>query len=86
VYSVETVADARHEIAALPANALASFAELMALLEVAPWSGDAYIRRGRATNMRADPFGANAEGLAIYLIAEAARRVVVVRVRVLWIG
>ncbi len=51
---------------------------------MAPWSGDAYIRPGRATNMRAHPFGANTEGLAIYLIAEAARRVVVVRV--LWIG
>lgn len=84
MYSVETVTDAQDEIAALPANALASFAELMALLEVAPWSGDAYNRRGSATNMRAHAFGDHAEGLAIYLIVEAARRVVVVRV--LWIG
>jgi hypothetical protein len=68
VYSVETVTDAQEEIASLPATALASFAELMAMLEMAPWSGDAYSRRGPTTNMRAHPFGAHAEGLAIYLI------------------
>lgn len=34
--------------------------------------------------MRAHAFGTNHEGLAIYLIREAARRVVIVRV--LWIG
>lgn len=82
--SVETVAHAQDEIAALPAAALASFAELMAMLEVAPWSGDAYNRRRPAANMRAHPFGVHDEGLAIYLIREADRRVVVVRV--LWIG
>jgi len=84
VYSVETVADAQDEIAALPAGALASFAELMALLEVAPWSGDAYNRRRPDANMRAHPFGIHDEGLAIYLILESDRRVMLVRV--LWIG
>jgi hypothetical protein len=40
MYSVETEVDALDEVAALPAEALPEYAELMTLLEVAPWSGD----------------------------------------------
>jgi hypothetical protein len=39
MYSVETEIDALNEVAALPAEALPAYAELMTLLEVAPWSG-----------------------------------------------
>jgi hypothetical protein len=42
MYSVETEVDALDEVAALPAEALPNYAELMTLLEVAPWSGDPY--------------------------------------------
>ena len=40
MYSVETEVAALDEVAALPAQALPAYAELMTLLEVAPWSGD----------------------------------------------
>jgi hypothetical protein len=40
MYSVETEVAALHEVSALPAHALPAYAELMTLLEVAPWSGD----------------------------------------------
>ena len=40
MYSVATEVAALDEVAALPAQALPAYAELMTLLEVAPWSGD----------------------------------------------
>jgi hypothetical protein len=39
VYSVESEQLAGEQVAALPAEALPFYAELMALLETAPWSG-----------------------------------------------
>ncbi|WP_344653736.1 hypothetical protein [Cryptosporangium japonicum] len=54
----------------------------MALLEVAPWSGESYNRQHPDANMRSHPFGTDAKGLAIYLILEDQRRVIVLRV--LW--
>jgi len=42
VYSVESEQLAGEQVAALPAKALPFYAELMALLETAPWSGEAY--------------------------------------------
>jgi hypothetical protein len=84
VYSVETEVDALSEVDALPAEALAAYAELMTLLEVAPWSGDPYNLQRADTNMRTHTFGGAGHGLAIYLVLEADRRVVILRV--LWIG
>jgi hypothetical protein len=82
VYALETDAEVIDQIAALPTSALPSYAELMALLEVAPWSGESYNRQRPDANMRSHPFGTSGEGLAIYLILEDQRRVIVLRV--LW--
>jgi hypothetical protein len=41
VYIVEIDQDAILEVEALPSSALVPFAELMAVLELAPWSGAA---------------------------------------------
>jgi hypothetical protein len=84
VYSVETEAAALGEVAALPAGALPAYAELMSLLELAPWSGNPYNLERPDANMRTHTFAEEGRGLAIYLILEAERRVVVLRV--LWIG
>jgi len=84
VYSVETDQDAVGEIAALPAVALVSYAELMARLEADPWSGEVYNRQRPDQGLRAHPFGDGGAGLAIYLVLDAQRRVVVLRV--LWAG
>lgn len=84
MYSVETLPEALEQVAALPAEVLPSYAELMTLLEVAPWSGDAYNRQRLDANMRTHPFGNHSQGIAIYLILEQQRRVVVLRV--LWLG
>jgi hypothetical protein len=65
VYSVETEDDALGEVAALPAEVLPSYAELMAVLEVAPWSGDPYNLQRPDANMRTRTFG-EGRALAIY--------------------
>lgn len=59
-------------------------AELVTLLEVAPWGGDSYDRKRPDANMRTHTFGSHGEGLMIYLILDDQRRVVVLRV--LWAG
>jgi hypothetical protein len=84
MYWVETEAAAVDEIAALPAEALPAYAELISLLEVAPWSGNPYNLQRPDTNMRTHTFSDGGHGLAIYLVLEDDRRAVVLRV--LWIG
>ncbi len=80
MYSVETDLDAVAEVEALPPEALALFAELMLLLEIAPWSGDPYSRVNADSGMRTITFGRSGEGLVVYFILEDQRRVIVLRV------
>jgi hypothetical protein len=84
VYSVESEEQALEQVAALPAEALPYYAELMMVLETAPWSGEAYDRQRPDANMRTHVFGKHDQGLVIYLILDDQRRVVVLRV--LWAG
>lgn len=63
MYSVETDSDALEQLAALPDEALPIYAELMAFLEVAPWSGDAYNRQRPDANMRTHAFGDHLQGV-----------------------
>ena len=84
MYSVETDDAALDQVDALPAHALKFYAELLALLEITPWSGDAYNRQRPDASMRVHTFGAHDEGMMIYLVLEEQRRVAVLRV--LWLG
>jgi hypothetical protein len=84
VYSVESEEQALEQVAALPAEELPYYAELMMVLETAPWSGEAYDRQRPDANMRTHVFGKHDQGLVIYLILDDQRRVVVLRV--LWAG
>lgn len=82
---VETDADVDEQVAALPAETLPFYAELMAMLVLTPWSGEIYNReRPDTANMRTHAFGAHAEGFVIYLVLERERRVSILRV--VWIG
>ncbi len=83
MYAVETDHDAIPDIAALPVVAFEPYAEVVALLELAPWSGAAYNRNHPDAAMRTLVFGSAGEGLVVYLVLEDQRRVVVLRV--LWI-
>ena len=80
MYRVETDDDALPEVEALPSVALALYAEVISLLEVAPWSGDSYNRAHPDGAMRTVAFGDDNRGLVVYLVLEDQRRVVVLRV------
>jgi hypothetical protein len=83
VYRVETDQDALPEVEALPRAALSRYAEVLSLLEIAPWSGDSYNLARPDGAMRTITFGEDVQGLVVYLVLEDQRRVVVLRV--LWL-
>jgi hypothetical protein len=82
LYKLRTDWQSDQQIAALPAEALAPFAELRTFLEVSPWAGDPIHRRNPDGPVRAQPFGDS--GLVTYLILEGQRLVDIVEV--LWAG
>jgi hypothetical protein len=75
VYRITTDEESGPQVEALPASALAPFAEVRAALEVAPWSGDPYHRDRPDTALRSRIFGPDGEGLVVYLILDDQRRV-----------
>lgn len=84
MYSVEWERHALDQLSVLPSDAFPFYAELVTVLQVAPWSGDSYDRQRPDANMRTHVFGQQGEGLVIYVILDDQRRVVVLRV--LWAG
>lgn len=62
MYRVAADEQVQHQIDALPADALASFAELRVLLEVSPWSGDPINDRNSAGPVRIVAFGRDRDG------------------------
>lgn len=75
MYEVTTDEQSQPQIEALPAAALAPFAEARAALELAPWNGRPYHRRTPDSPMRTLTFGPHGEGKIVYLILEDQRRV-----------
>ena len=84
MYKVTTDEQSQQQIDALPAEALAPFAEACAMLELAPWNGAPYHRNRPDGGMRALAFGPNGEGDIVYLILDDQRRVDILVV--LWLG
>jgi hypothetical protein len=84
VYEVTTDEQSRAQIDALPAEALAPFAEVRAVLEVAPWSGDSLNDANPDAAVRSIAFGRGHEGLVTYLILDDQRRVDVLDV--MWLS
>lgn len=75
MYEITTDEQSQPQIGALPADALAPFAEARATLELAPWNGQPYHRRRPDSPMRTLTFGRHGEGKIVYLILENQRRV-----------
>ena len=72
---------AQAQIAALPADAVRSLAEVFEALSMSPWSGTPVKRENPACNMLTWAFGEN--GLVTYIVLEPQREVFIVRVQ--WI-
>lgn len=82
LYTVVTDEQAQPRVDALPAVALAAYAEARVLLETAPWSGRPYHRDNPEGVLRVQPFATY--GLVLYSIVEDQRRVDVLTVQ--WAG
>lgn len=80
MYTYDAVPDAVAQVDELPVAALSEYAELIAFLELTPWEGGPYRADKPDGNMRVMPFGKLAQGMAVYVILEEQRRVVVVSV------
>jgi hypothetical protein len=79
VYSFDILPEAREQTDALPVRALPFYAELLVFLELTPAAGAPYNADEPDGAMRAQPFGPDGEGLAVYLVLEQ-RRVVMLSV------
>jgi hypothetical protein len=84
VYIVDSDPEALEQVAVLPAPALGSYAEVLAVLGVAPWGGRPFNRQRPDSNLRTHTFGKQGEDVVVYLILDRQRRVVVLRV--LWLA
>lgn len=73
---IDPVAD--EQIAALPDHALRPLADLFALLETAPWSGNPYNSANPRANMLTHLFGER--GLATYVVLDRQREVYLIRI------
>jgi hypothetical protein len=75
LYTVTTDDHSQQQVDALPAEALAAFAELRTVLEVASWNGAPYHRHKPDGPMRALSFGPNGEGdiTGAQILAERSR-------------
>jgi hypothetical protein len=80
VYTYDAVPDAVTQVDELPVAALSEYAELIAFLELTPWEGAPYRADKPDGSMRVMQFGKQAQGMAVYVILEEQRRVVVVSV------
>ena len=83
MYRVETDEHAQRQVDALPADALAAYAELRAMLELSPWGGEPINDRNPDGPVRTLAFGGHHQGMVTYLILEEQRRVDVLSV--LWL-
>jgi hypothetical protein len=84
VYRIVTDSTVLDQLAALPTGALPYYAEVLDVLELAPWNGRPYNEDKPDVPMRELVFGATGEGTVTYLILEQQREVHVLLVQ--WIG
>jgi hypothetical protein len=84
LFRVRTDPAAVEHIAPLPSDALVPYAQVLGVLEVAPWNGAPYNRSKPDGNMRQLVFGASGNGIVTYLILDDQRLVDVLKVQ--WAG
>jgi hypothetical protein len=75
VYRVITYGEALEQITALPDEALNGYADVLGVLELAPWSGQPQHERHPDGAVRRWLFGPDGAGQVVYLILEDQREV-----------
>ncbi|MGH3867999.1 MAG: hypothetical protein ACRDQ4_18115 [Pseudonocardiaceae bacterium] len=84
MYRVITYPEATDQIAALPAEALDGYAEVLSTLELQPWSGRPQHEDNPEGEVRRWMFGLGYAGHVVYLVLEKQREVHVILVQ--WWG
>ena len=84
MYEVRSSEQVDEQVAHLPADALAAFAEARAVLEVAPWSGPSISDTAPDAAVRFAWFGPDAQRAVFYLVQERDRLVDLLDV--FWVG
>lgn len=84
MYRLDIDPEAQEQIAALPPEAVRALAEVVAVLELAPWNGDPQHESNPTAELRRWHFGPNLAGQIVYLILERRREVHVIMVQ--WFG
>ncbi len=72
------------QVAALPTEVLAVYAEVLDVLQLTPWAGESQHENNPDAPVRRWPFGPDLAGQVIYLITEDRREVHVLLVQ--WLG
>lgn len=75
MYRIIPDAAVSEQVAALPDDALATYATVLGALEVAPWNGPPQHSDNPDSAVRRRPFGPGLAGQAVYLIVEEQREV-----------
>jgi hypothetical protein len=76
VYVIRSSDEVDDQIAQLPQDGAARFAELRAALELDPWAGDPYVRGKPDSAMRTRTFAAaSGDGFVLYLVLDRDRLV-----------
>lgn len=84
MYKIVVYPEAAEQIDALPYAALTDYAEVHAVLEVRPWSGDPQYAGNPDGAVRRWPFGSGQAGHVVYLILDDQQEVHVLMVQ--WFG
>ena len=84
MYRIRTDHQARDQIEALPDEALEPYAQLLSILELVPWHGLAHNEKNPKGAVRQLLFGAQNQGMAVYLILDDQLCVDVLEV--MWAG
>lgn len=84
MYRIITDSVALDQVAVLPTEALGRYAEVLDVLELAPWNGRPYNKEKPDLPMRELVFGTHGEGAVTYLVLEREREVHVLVVQ--WVG
>jgi hypothetical protein len=84
VYRIVVYSEAADQIAALPADALHSYADVLGALELTPWNGPPLHEDNPDAAVRRWDFGPRHAGQTIYLVLDELQEVHVMLVQ--WLG
>jgi hypothetical protein len=84
VYRLVHTPEALDQPEALPPEALAPYAELLAMLELTPWSGEPQNKANPDGAVRRWAFGLGGTGQVVYLVVDHPSEVHVLMIQ--WIG